>query len=91
MKYQELVDVYEALESTTKRLEKTEIISNFLKELDSQTTEKVGLLILGVVFPDGVLKKLELGLNWLRELLQKLLRLVKMRAEIGRASCSERV
>ena len=51
MKYQELVDVYEALESTTKRLEKTEIISNFLKELDSQTTEKVGLLILGVVFP----------------------------------------
>ena len=50
MKYQELVDVYEALESTTKRLEKTEIISNFLKELDLQTTEKVGLLILEVVF-----------------------------------------
>ena len=28
MKYQELVDVYSALEATTKRLEKTEIIES---------------------------------------------------------------
>lgn len=61
MKYQELVDVYEALESTTKRLEKTEIISNFLKELDSQTTEKVGLLILGVVFPAWSSEEIGIG------------------------------
>ena len=51
MKYQELVDVYTALESTTKRLEKTEIIANYLKTLDTNTIEKVALLILGVVFP----------------------------------------
>ena len=51
MKYQELVDVYSKLEATTKRLEKTEIIANYLKTLDSDTIEKVGLLILGVVFP----------------------------------------
>ena len=51
MKYQELVDVYSALEATTKRLEKTEIIAEYLKKLDSDTIEKVGLLILGVVFP----------------------------------------
>ena len=37
MKYQELVDVYSALEATTKRLEKTEIISQYLKTLDSDT------------------------------------------------------
>ena len=41
MKYQELVDVYSNLEATTKRLEKTEIISNYLKTLDSDTIEKV--------------------------------------------------
>ena len=40
MKYQELVDVYSALENTTKRLEKTEIISDFLLKLDSSTLEK---------------------------------------------------
>ena len=51
MKYQELVDVYSRLEATTKRLEKTEIISDYLKTLDSDTIEKVGLLILGTVFP----------------------------------------
>ena len=51
MKYQELVDVYTALESTTKRLEKTEIIAEYLKTLDTDTIEQVGLLILGVVFP----------------------------------------
>ena len=31
MKYQELVNVYSALEETTKRLEKTEIIVDFRK------------------------------------------------------------
>ena len=51
MKYQELVDVYSSLEATTKRLEKTEIIADYFKTLDSETIEKVGLLILGVVFP----------------------------------------
>lgn len=51
MLYQELVNVYTELESTTKRLEKTEIISNFLKKLDKETLEEVGLLILGRVYP----------------------------------------
>ena len=40
MKYQELVDVYSSLEATTKRLEKTQIISDFLKKLDEETIEK---------------------------------------------------
>ena len=36
MKYQELVDVYSALEATTKRLEKTEINAEYLKKQDSE-------------------------------------------------------
>lgn len=51
MKYQELVDVYEALAATTKRLEKTEILSNFFKTVDSELIDKVTLLCLGKVFP----------------------------------------
>lgn len=51
MKYQELTDIYSALENTTKRLEKTEILANFFKKLDSKTTTQVGLMILGRVFP----------------------------------------
>ncbi len=61
MKYQELVDVYSALENTTKRLEKTEIISDFLLKLDSTTLEQVGLLILGSVFPAWSDKEIGIG------------------------------
>lgn len=51
MRYIELVNVYEALSATTKRLEKTEILSNFLKELDNEILPKIVLMILGSVFP----------------------------------------
>lgn len=61
MKYQELVDVYSALEATTKRLEKTEIIAEYLKKLDSETIEQVGLLILGVVFPAWSSEEIGIG------------------------------
>ena len=55
------MDVYSALEATTKRLEKTEIIANYLKTLDSDTIEKVGLLILGVVFPAWSSEEIGIG------------------------------
>ena len=45
MKYQELVDVYSNLEATTKRLEKTEIISNYLKTLDKINHRRSSLLL----------------------------------------------
>lgn len=51
MKYQRLVDVYEALAATTKRLEKTTILSEFFKEVDKETLPKVVLMALGTVFP----------------------------------------
>jgi len=51
MKYQKLVDVYEALAGTTKRLEKTEILSDYFKNVDGELLPKVVLLALGTVFP----------------------------------------
>lgn len=49
MDYQKLVEVYGRLESTSKRLEKTHILSEFLK---STQDEKVLLLVQGRVFPN---------------------------------------
>ncbi len=51
MKYQELVNVYEALGSTTKRLEKTDILADFFKTVDEEDLQKITLMALGRVFP----------------------------------------
>ncbi|MBI3035637.1 ATP-dependent DNA ligase [Candidatus Woesearchaeota archaeon] len=51
MEYSKLVDIYEQLSSTTKRLEKTHIISEFLKETGIDDMEHVILLLEGRVFP----------------------------------------
>ncbi len=51
MKYQELVNVYEALGATTKRLEKTDILADFLKTVGEDDLEKITLMALGSVFP----------------------------------------
>jgi len=52
MKYEELVEIYEKLESTTKRLEKTFIISKFLKKISKEDLSVNVLLIQGKVFPN---------------------------------------
>ena len=44
MKYSELCEVYLKLEGTTKRLEKTEILSSFLKKLKQEENEIIYLL-----------------------------------------------
>src|SRR3989344_3399517 len=51
MRYQELVDVYEKLSMTTKRLAKTSILAEFLKRLQDNEIEQVILLLQGLVFP----------------------------------------
>ena len=51
MKYQELVNVYESIAATTKRLEKTDILANFFKKVKVETLAKVVLMALGTVFP----------------------------------------
>lgn len=51
MKYQELVNVYEALGATTKRLEKTAILADFFKTVEIDDLPKITLMALGRVFP----------------------------------------
>ena len=71
MKYQKLVDVYNQLEENSKRLEKTRILSDFIKELDDETLSKVGLLILGRVFPAWSDKELGIGSKLVMEAVAK--------------------
>ena len=52
MEYSKLVDIYEQLNKTTKRLEKTHIIAEFLKEVSIYDMEQVMLLLEGRVFPN---------------------------------------
>ncbi len=51
MKYLKLAELYETLSSTTKRLEKTEILSKFLRELPESDRE-VLYLLLGDIYPE---------------------------------------
>lgn len=51
MKYKLLADLYEELSSTTKRLEKTEILSKFLKKLKEEDKD-VSYLLLGRIYPE---------------------------------------
>ena len=58
MDYLSLVNVYLELEKTTKRLEKTEIISNLLKKCSEDEIEKIVYLLQGRVFPSVDERKL---------------------------------
>lgn len=51
MKYSELSSIYEALEKTSKRLEKTFIISKLFKKTKEDDIDKIVLLIQGRLFP----------------------------------------
>jgi DNA ligase-1 len=51
MKYSVLAEVYEKLESTSGKLEKTHTIANLLKETSKELLQKVVLLLNGSVFP----------------------------------------
>lgn len=52
MEYSSLVKVYNALESTSKRLEKTEIVSEFLKKTSKNEIKTIIYLLEGRVFPE---------------------------------------
>jgi DNA ligase-1 len=51
MKYSELVELYEYLEKTSSRLDKTDKIAKFLRSVDTKDLEMVTLLVQGRVFP----------------------------------------
>ncbi len=51
MEYSKLIEVYGELDSTAKRLEKTHIISEFIKKVDASHLPVVMLLLEGRIFP----------------------------------------
>ena len=51
MQYSTLVDVYEKLESTSKRLEKTAFAAKLLKETDTKLIPIITLMIQGKIYP----------------------------------------
>jgi len=51
MRYKKLAELYEELSSTTKRLEKIDILSKFLKNL-SESDRDVMYLLLGNIYPE---------------------------------------
>ena len=51
MHYSKLVEVYEKLEATTKRLEHTHIMSEFLKHVSVEDLGTTVLLLEGRIFP----------------------------------------
>lgn len=64
MSYSRIVDVYEALDSTTKRLEKTSILGDFFADIGEKNPKLlpvVTLLALGRVFPTGSEEELGIG------------------------------
>ncbi len=58
MKYKELVEVYKELASTTKRLEKTDIITKLLKKCSVDDIKIIMLLLQGRIFPAWEEKKM---------------------------------
>lgn len=58
MDYLKLAEVYNRLEKTTKRLEKTEIIADFLKRLKDKDIQPIVYLLEGLVFPQNDPRKL---------------------------------
>ena len=54
MKYASMADAYEKIESTTKRLEMTDHLVEFLKKTPPNTIDKVAYLTQGKLYPDFV-------------------------------------
>ncbi len=58
MKYSELAKLYEELGKTAKRLEKTDILSKFLKDISEEDAPSVIYMLQGKVFPPWSEKKI---------------------------------
>lgn len=53
MDYKDLVKIYQELEKTTKRLEKTKILSDFLKNIPKSDLQSIIYLLEGRIFPQS--------------------------------------
>jgi len=61
MEFSRLISVYETLEDTTKRLEMTDIVSDFITETPLEIVDIITYFLLGKVFPDWM--NVELGVG----------------------------
>ena len=61
MQYQDLVKVYEALESTSSRLEMTDILANLFRSADHKDIKKIVYMTQGGIVPDFYPEKLGLA------------------------------
>ncbi|MCK9151928.1 ATP-dependent DNA ligase [Methanobacterium alcaliphilum] len=61
VKYESLVNIYQSLDATTKRLEKTDILANFFSNIGAELLPIVTIMALGRVFP--VWSEEELGIG----------------------------
>lgn len=74
--YMKLVEIYEKISSTASRLEKTEIIANFLKEIketDPEGIYDITLLLQGKIFPSWSDKEMGISTQLIIKALSKLL------------------
>ncbi len=88
MEYEKLVELYKQLEGTTKRLEKTFLISRFLRNVSDEDLNSCVLLIQGRVFPHWDQREIGLSSKLLIKALSKTTsidsnRIEKLWAEIG--------
>jgi DNA ligase 1 len=63
MQYLKLVKVFQELEATTKTLEKTQILADFLRVVPEKDLDAVILLLQGLAFPEYDDRKLGLGIQ----------------------------
>ena len=70
MKFLELAQVLERVASTTKRLQKIQYLSEFLKSLQEEEIPPAVLLITGQVFPESSDKTLDVSWKTIQKALQ---------------------
>jgi DNA ligase-1 len=69
--FSKLAELCKALEATTKRTEKTRLISEFLRRLEPDEIAPAVLLVIGHVFPEFDTRTLEVGWNTMKRVIEK--------------------
>ncbi|MFW6283504.1 MAG: ATP-dependent DNA ligase, partial [Minisyncoccales bacterium] len=71
MKYEKIANLYKKLENTPSTLEKTKILSSFLKKLKGKKNKEIIYLLQGRAFPDYIKKDLGISENLIQSVLKK--------------------
>ena len=71
MLYKEIVELYENLSNTSKRLEKTFYLSDLIKKTEAKDLPLIMLMAQGKIFPDWVDKKIGVASKLIVKAIQK--------------------